>query len=279
VTYLAEINAVVMEFAEGTQMSNCIRVRHLITARGRRRAIQMVRHAGQWLRCIHTMRLDRAPEKGAFGPSDIYQALLDQVNHLRTLGVDLAGPLWDQALAALEHIPHKERVWCHGDYHLGNLMVLADSGVLGLDAVMDRVDSPYYDLGRFLGDLKTRRSTVLRFGLLPPPGIIGRFRDAFLDGYLDGAPYARLSLALYEGYFIVREWVDILIWVRDTSRLGHHQDNSQYHLPSHRQTVDADGRRCTLILPPEAGMPECRDRCFPWGQEICQQPNVPVLCC
>jgi len=57
---------------------------------------------------------------------------------------------------------------------------------------------------------------ILRFGLLPSPSINSSLRDAFLSGYFGEEQYAKLPLALYEGYFIFREWVDTLMWVRDT---------------------------------------------------------------
>ncbi len=216
IAYLPDINAVVMNFSDGKRINDFITPRYLLTAGGRRRTKLMMRHAGQWLRCFHNMLLDDAPVKNSFGSSDIFQALLDQVDNLCVFGVDLKGPLWDQTLTTIEQINHNEQVWSHGDFCTGNLLVFPDQCVLGLDVVMDRIDSPYYDLGRFVGDLKTRRSSILRFGLLPPPGIINSLRDAFLTGYFDSEQYAKLPLALYEGYFIFREWVDNLIWARDT---------------------------------------------------------------
>jgi hypothetical protein len=142
---------------------------------------------------------------------------------LRILGVDLGSwPVWERTLAILSQVTDAERVWAHGDFHLRNVLVLSQGGVLGFDTALERVDSPYYDLGKFVADLKTRRATLLRLGLLPPPGLIQSLTQSFLSGYLGGSPRPGPSLALYEGFFIVQKWVESLRQVRDTlsSRAG-----------------------------------------------------------
>ena len=40
--------------------------------------------------------------------------------------------------------------------------------------------------------------------------------QAFLSGYLGGSPRPCVTLALYEGFFIVQKWVESLTLVRDT---------------------------------------------------------------
>ncbi len=214
-TYLPQINAVVMMFSDGVPMNQSITLRHLLTPRSRGRTRQMMHNAGQWLRCFHTIPHENITTESALGPSDIFQTLLTQVDSLRAFNVHLTGRLWEQTLAVLKQVTSNEQVGNHGDFHSGNVLTFADTSVLVLDTILERVDSPYYDLGRFVGDLRSRRSLILRFGLLPTPKITKCFRDAFLNGYFNEKSYDKLLLALYEGYFLFREWVDTLLWAQD----------------------------------------------------------------
>jgi hypothetical protein len=222
--YLPEINAIVTDFVDGRPLYDaCLAMRHLLSPGGRQRARHMMQQAGEWLQWFHRMPLQDAPAERSFGPPHIFQALLQEVEQLRTLGVDLGSwPLWERTLAVLSQVTDSERVWTHGDFHLRNVLVLSQGGVLGFDTALERVDSPYFDLGKFLADLKTRRATLLRLGLLPPPGLIQSLTQAFLSGYLSESPKPCAALALYEGFFIVQKWVESLTLVRDT--LTRHAD-------------------------------------------------------
>jgi hypothetical protein len=172
------------------------------------------------LRWFHRLPLDNAPRERIFSSSDTFSALLNSVDQLRCFGVDPSTwPQWSYTLAALSQVSHTGRVWTHGDFHLRNvLVVFPHDAVLGLDTALERIDSPYYDLGKFIADLKTRRAMILRGGLLPPPGVIQALTRAFLSGYLAGAPVSVLSLALYEGRFIFEKWVESLTVIRETFR-------------------------------------------------------------
>jgi hypothetical protein len=219
--YLREINAVVMDFVSGRPLyDECIALRHLLSAAGRRRAEQVMHRAGQWLHWFHRLSLDNAPRERIFGSSDTFNALLHAVDQLRSFGVDPSTwPHWSYTLAALSQVSHSRRVWTHGDFHLRNVLVIfPHDAVLGLDTALERIDSPYYDLGKFIADLKTRRAMILRGGLLPPPRVVQALTDAFLSGYLAGAPLSVLALALYEGRFIFEKWVESLTVIRDTFR-------------------------------------------------------------
>jgi hypothetical protein len=217
--YLPEINAVLMDFVSGRALyDECIALRHLLSAAGRRRAEQVMHRAGQWLRWFHRLPLDNAPRDRIFNSSDTFSALLNSVDQLRCFGVDPSTwPQWSYTLAALSQVSHSGQVWTHGDFHLRNvLVVFPHDAVLGLDTALERIDSPYYDLGKFAADLKTRRAMILRGGLLPPPGVVQALTRAFLSGYLAGAPVSVLSLALYEGRFIFEKWVESLTAIRET---------------------------------------------------------------
>jgi len=213
--YIPEINATVMDFSEGARMNDYITTQHLFSAKGRQHTTQMMKQAGQWLRWLHTMPKTNYTDQNLFDTTGILQELLNRVSDLHQLGVTVAQDVDKKIIAILKHIPQDTHVWNHGDFITGNFLVLPNKGVLGLDVVLDRIDSPYYDLGRFVGDLKTRRSSILRWGRLPSPRAINSLREAFLNGYFNGEQYNKLLLALYEGYFIFREWVDMLTYIQD----------------------------------------------------------------
>lgn len=216
--YLPQLNAVVMDFAAGTPLYNrSLDLRHWLTASGRRQAEQWMQLAGRWLRWFHRLSLEGAPSDRCFTPADTFKALLKIVDNLSTLGVNpTIWPGWSQTLAALEQITPHQQVWTHGDFHLRNVLVTPNGGVLSFDTALERIDSPYFDLGKFVADMKTRRAMILRLGLLPPPGFVERLTRAFLRGYLAGEPLAPLPLALYEGFFIFEKWVESLTVLNTT---------------------------------------------------------------
>ncbi len=215
VAYLPEINAIVMDFSDGARMNDYITIRHLLSFKGLHQSQRIMNHTGQWLRSLHKMPRHNMSDMNLFSTSDIFQELLNKIDKLHDLGVDIYRDIGEKTLTILKHVSHDIHVWNHGDFISGNMLVFADDSVLGLDVVMERVDSPYYDLGRFVGDLKTRRSTILRLGRLPSPKLMNTLRDAFLTGYFKGEQYNKLLLAIYEGYFICSEWVDMLMYLQD----------------------------------------------------------------
>jgi aminoglycoside phosphotransferase (APT) family kinase protein len=216
--YLPQLNAVVMDFAAGTPLyDRSLAISQWLAGSKQRQAEQWMRLAGQWLRWFHRLPLEQTPSERCFTPADTLQSLIQTIESLRTLGINpTAWPGWSQTLAALTQIKPHQQVWCHGDFHLRNVLVRPDGGVLSFDTALERIDSPYFDLGKFVADMKTRRAMILRLGLLPPPGFVERLRRAFLSGYLAGESLAPLSLALYEGFFIFEKWVESLTVLNNT---------------------------------------------------------------
>lgn len=216
--YLPEINAVVMDFVSGQALyDECLVLRQLLSAAGRRRAEQVMQRVGQWLRWFHQLPLDNVPPERIFGPADAVTALTQAANRLRPFGVNPdTWPRWSQTLSVLSQATDQKQVWAHGDFHLRNVLVVApQDAVLGFDTALERVDSPYLDLGKFVADLKTRRAMIMRGGLLPPPAVIRALSQAFLNGYLAGEPLDILRLSLYEGRFIFEKWVESLSVIRE----------------------------------------------------------------
>lgn len=214
VAYLPEINATVMDFSEGTRMNEYVTVSRLMSTGSQNQTLRLMTHAGQWLRCLHSMPSPNPPAGTEFLPADTFQALETNIATLRNYGIALPTGAIQKALSALRFVAPHPRVWSHGDFITGNFLVFPDEGVLGLDVVMDRLDSPYYDLGRFVGDLNTRRSFILRWGWLPSASLMNSLRAAFLNGYFNNAQPDKDHLALYEGYFIFREWADTVAYLQ-----------------------------------------------------------------
>jgi hypothetical protein len=217
--YIPEINATLMEFSFGARMNGYLKLWRQLFPRSRWQTIRLMQHAGQWLRCLHAMPAPFLPGDLCFLPVDTFQQLQTDIDHLRYLGVTLPKNVSEKMLPALAQVSlaqvsDEERVWNHGDFTTGNLLVFSDEGVLALDVVMNRFDSPYYDLGRFVGDLQTRRNLILRWGWLSSVGLMNHLRDAFLSGYFNCEPYNKPLLALYEGYFIFHEWLDTLAFIQ-----------------------------------------------------------------
>ena len=217
VAYLSHINAILMEFVTGTALYNeCFDPRQWLTRSGQRRAQRIVARTGHWLRRFHHLPLGKVAAGYSFGPGDTFQALLKETDRLRLLGVNIDRfPLWPQTLTALQNVNDEHRVWTHGDFHMRNVMVLPDEGILGFDTALERVDSPYADLGKFVADLRTRRALILSRGLLPPPDFVQSLARVFLSGYLAGDKFDFFLLALYEGFFIFQKWSESLAAIQE----------------------------------------------------------------
>lgn len=217
VAYLPNINAILMEYVAGTALYHeCFDPRRWLTRPGQRRAQRIMAHTGHWLRRFHHLPLGKVPAGRSFGPADTFQALLQETERLRLLGLDTNKyPLWPQTLTALQNVSDAHRVWTHGDFHMRNVLVLPDEGILGFDTALERADSPYADLGKFIADLRTRRALILSAGLLPPANFVQGLARAFLSGYLAGDKLDFHLLALYEGFYIFQKWSESLAAIQE----------------------------------------------------------------
>ncbi len=219
-TYLPELNAIVMDFVRGTLVYDReLTVASLMTTHGQRKAAQIMRRAGQWLRWLHHLPLGDVPPNRWRGPSDTFQALLDSANSLRAYGIDPQGwGSWKQTLAVLQQYQSAdhERVWTHGDFHPNNLIVLSDGGILSFDTALEQVDSPYLDLAKLIVNLRTRRSRILSRCMIPRSDIVEMLIRGFLEGYFGRKPVNVLTLNLYEGRFLLEKWNESLSALRDS---------------------------------------------------------------
>lgn len=88
-----------------------------------------------------------------------------------------------------------------------NILRQSDGRLIGFDTALELIESPAYDLGKFLADLQTRKERLVTG--LPGLAQIAHLRQAFLEGY---GPLSVSSdlLALYEGRFMLQKWKESL---------------------------------------------------------------------
>ncbi len=210
--YLPDINALIMDFVPGQPLyDNNLSPRHLLSRQGMNEAMSMLQRCGKWLRWLHELPVDDAPADRCFGPVDSLAILLEHVRQLRAWGVELESwPLWQPTLAALQQVNDNHYVWVHGDLHARNFFLLPDQSVVSMDTALDRLDSPYYDLGKLVADLRSRRARLLSLATFPTPGMIDMLSQAFLAGYFAGGLADPVLLALYEGRFLLQKWLESL---------------------------------------------------------------------
>ncbi|NPV65558.1 MAG: phosphotransferase [Anaerolineae bacterium] len=216
--YLPDINALIMDFVPGQPLyDNNLSPRHLLSRQGMKQAMHMLQRCGKWLHWLHELPVDNAPADRCFGPADSLAILLEHVQQLRACGVDLESwPLWQPTLTALQQVSDDRQVWVHGDLHARNFFLLPDQSVVSMDTALDRLDSPYYDLGKLVADLKSRRARLLSLATFPTPAMIDALSQAFLAGYFAGSQPEPLLLALYEGRFLLQKWLESLEALRRT---------------------------------------------------------------
>lgn len=216
--YLPDINALIMDFVPGQPLyDNNLSPRHLLSRQGMNKAMYMLQRCGKWLRWLHELPVDDAPADRRFGPVDSLAILLEHVRQLRACGVDLESwPLWQPTVAALQQVNDDRQVWVHGDLHARNFFLLPDQSVVSMDTALDRLDSPYYDLGKLVADLKSRRARLLSLATFPTPAMIDMLSQAFLAGYFAGSQPDPVLLALYEGRFLLQKWLESLQTLQQT---------------------------------------------------------------
>jgi aminoglycoside phosphotransferase (APT) family kinase protein len=210
--YVPTLNAVVMDYAEGvTLYDGFASLSRLFRPGGQQQAAEKMQQAGRWLRHFHTLPLEQVPTERRFTPQTALQALCDEAAHLEQRGIPLTNdPGWKRTLDTLSRVEFGEQVWTHGDFHLRNVFILPSRQMLALDTALERVDSPFFDLGKFTADLKTRRARLLRRGWLPSDAMLNRLIAAFLEGYFGMQPTDHRLLALYEGWFMLQKWNESL---------------------------------------------------------------------
>jgi tRNA A-37 threonylcarbamoyl transferase component Bud32 len=104
----------------------------------------------------------------------MHARLEEKIRHARPL----PQPLREQALGALEKLPHGQMV-CHGDFHPDNILVTGQ-GLM----VIDWIDAT---AGHPMGDV-ARSELLILHGALPPGtvmgGVLRLLRRAFYDAYI-----------------------------------------------------------------------------------------------
>lgn len=208
--YLSRINAVVMNFIpSGTLYDNTIKLPHLLSAAGRQQALRRLNTTGRWLGWLHNLPIDNVDPAQVSGISVGLATLLTYAEQLSAYpdGPHMI-PGWASALDLLHQASSARHVWIHGDFHMGNILVMPNSAILSLDTVHSIVDDPCADIGKLMVDLHTRRERLLSQGMLPSNVFVRQLITAFLKGYeTQAAPVNPLTLALYEGLYLLEKWL------------------------------------------------------------------------
>jgi hypothetical protein len=212
IAYLPDINAVVMEFVAGHPLYDaCLTPSRILRSRGLKQATNMLFKSGQWLRWLHQLPVDKVLIGQTFTAEDNLNTLLNETQRLKELQINIdAFPGWQQAIDLLQRVKGTEPTSCHGDFHLRNLFVLPDGGLSGIDIALERVESPYFDIGKLIADLKTRKLRILMGGLLPNDKAINSLTTSFLNGYFQGDVINKRELLLFEGRFLLQKWRESL---------------------------------------------------------------------
>ncbi len=207
ILYLKEINAIVMEHIDA------VPVHHFYPQPDRlwrmdSNALQTFHQAGAWLAHFHRLPLQLFDPHRQHHPQESLATLLTHQQHLEGHGVHLTTiPYWEKALERLSQITETPYCWAHGDFHMRNILRQSDGRLIGFDTALELIESPAYDLGKFLADLQTRKERLVTG--LPGLAQIAHLRQAFLEGY---GPLSVSSdlLALYEGRFMLQKWKESL---------------------------------------------------------------------
>jgi hypothetical protein len=216
-TYIPEINAIVMHYVDGKSLYHAsLTLSRLLRPGASAHARQLLYDTGRWLRHFHNIPLGEVPTERAHSPANSVAALCHEADKLAAFGVSLTSFTdWSQALKILQSLSDDRRVWAHGDFHMRNTLVLPGGSILCFDTAFERTDSPYYDMGKFVADLKSRRSRILRWGLLPSDHETRVLANAFLSGYFQKEPWDVRLLSLYEGQFLLQKWNESLEVIND----------------------------------------------------------------
>ncbi len=205
-SYLPTAEGLVMRHFDGQPLfDRCLQFLHHLRPRRRTLANEGVRRAGAWLRWLHELPLEHLHEPLEQGPDDAAAAIRREIDALVRDGVaeDTLPLEWLETVADEARDPR--RVATHSDYHLRNVVLLDDGGVLGFDTALNRIDSPCGDIGRFLADIRTRRARILTGARLPTERRARRLERAFMAGYADPR-LDRKTIALYEALFAPWKW-------------------------------------------------------------------------
>jgi Ser/Thr protein kinase RdoA (MazF antagonist) len=180
--------AIVIERASGEALDAMIG-RSKRSAGGARTLPEPLRRAGAWLRLMHHSTATQ--EDGATLLQNVVDRALADVDHLATHDWRIRrrrAPLTARLHELARRVPTRPVTGHHGDYWAGNIF-MSDARVDVIDFEGYRRGLPLEDVAYFLVSLDL---LFPRFRNRLPP-----LREAFLDGYFDGAPRDDLSLQLF----------------------------------------------------------------------------------
>jgi len=211
IAYIKQINALVMRYVDGVSLYDQY-IYGIRWLRQQPALLNVAQQAGEWLARFHEIS-QQQDLRSQYPPYQEHTAL----NTVKTIKqfIETLKVQYDVTLTMppLTAIPDEHPVvWVHGDFHMRNVLILKTEQILGFDTAFELTDSPAYDIGKFLADMKTRKQRLLSGGVLPPIKRIKQWEAAFLAGYnKTGSSSASMQLIwLYEGRFLLQKWCETL---------------------------------------------------------------------
>ncbi|MDQ3857396.1 MAG: aminoglycoside phosphotransferase family protein [Actinomycetota bacterium] len=208
--FVPEIDALVMEEAEGDQLWKLLRRASRLHPLASVELDDVLRNAGAWLREFHRIRPAHAVttiHDGRAGFVALLTALTDY------LGETLAEKAFFERVAAKTRILAEGTLveplplGLHfGDYGLTNVLVAPDARVTGMDMLANWCTPIYVDIAYFLTGIKTYRKQIATQGLAFDRERLAAYEREFLVGYFGRATIPTREIRLYEVLRILERW-------------------------------------------------------------------------
>ncbi|MDQ3867020.1 MAG: aminoglycoside phosphotransferase family protein [Actinomycetota bacterium] len=208
--FVPEIDALVMEEAEGEQLWKLLRPASRLHPLASVDLDDVLSNAGGWLREFHRIRPRHAVttiHDGQAGFVELLTALTDY------LGESLGEKAFFDRVAAKTRILAEGTLveplplGLHfGDYGLTNVLVAPNARVTGIDMLANWCTPIYVDIAYFLTGIKTYRKQIATQGLAFGRERLAAFERQFLVGYFGRTSVPTREIRLFEVLRLLERW-------------------------------------------------------------------------
>lgn len=184
VALLPDVDAVVMEFVDGTTVKDLLHYGSLL---GPARLLDGLAASGTFLRHLHS--LEPLPDVEVDLADLAHDVLAVAEEKLGPLGLDLPGSVRRTLLQVPGERVRSRQVRLHGDFGPANILLARDGSTVGLDASLEAVGVPEDDLVRYVA----LTSGIIRLApelAVPPLAVVRR----------------RMETRLLEAYYGTTTW-------------------------------------------------------------------------
>lgn len=208
--FVSEIDALVMEEAEGEQLWKLLRDASRLRPLTSVELGDALRNAGAWLREFHGIHPEHGGTTVHGGRAGFVELLTALTDHL---GESLAEKAFFDGVAArarsaaerilVEPVP----VGVHfGDYGLTNVLVAPGARVTAIDTLANWYTPIYIDIAYFLTGIKTYRKQIATQGFAFERERVAAFERDFLTGYFGPTAIPTPEIRLYEVLRLLERW-------------------------------------------------------------------------